>query len=290
MAYTKPARIVDLAAEDYHADLSRVSRSMLVDFIESPWLYYRRYILKDPAWQQKSTKAMEAGTLFHAAILEGKSVYDLVHIIPQSVLNGDGHCKGKAYTDWKACHTDKPCVKAAELADDIAMQVAVNRSIAAMDILDEPTGKNEVTIQWDWDGIQRRTRLDRWIPGFQIVDLKTARNGSLDAINNSIEYDGYYLQAADYQMAVEALTGETPSFSFIFIEKSVPFRCVVVDMDQDWINDGRAAIEAALKRLQRCGDLNDWRDPVSIQSIQMSRPNSAKYRWQLTGGNNTDGE
>lgn len=281
MAYTQPARIVESTAEDYHADLSRVSRSMLVDFIESPWLYYRRYVKRD-AWQKQSTKAMDTGTLFHAAMLEGKSIYDLVHVIPASVLNADGHCKGKAYTDWKACHTDKPCRKAAELDDEISMFVAMSKSEAAQEILGNPAGINEVTIHWDWNGIQRRTRLDRFIPGIGISDIKTSRVNSLDAINNSIEYDGYYLQAADYQMAVEALTGETLPFSFLFQPKSPPFATVTVDVDQDWIDDGRAVIEAALARLQVCGNSSDWRDPVSTQRIRMSRPNSAKYRWQLT--------
>ncbi len=200
------------------------------------------------------------------------------------VLNADGECKGKKYTDWKESHWDKPCMKPAELVEFNSMWLAISKSQAAQEILADPAGLNEVTIHWDWNGIQRRTRLDRYIPGVGISDIKTSRVNSLDAINNSIEYDGYYLQAADYQMAVEALTGDTLPFAFIFQPKSVPFSTVTVDMDQDWIDVGRAVIEAALSRLQACGDNNDWRDPVSSQRIKMSRPNSAKYRWQLTGG------
>ena len=82
-----------MSAAEYHADKTRVSRSHLVDFLQSPWLYFKRYIRRDPKWQKEATDALDFGILFHAAVLEGVPITDMVHLIPESVLNDDGHRK-----------------------------------------------------------------------------------------------------------------------------------------------------------------------------------------------------
>lgn len=284
------ARIVDQTAAEYHANKTRVSRSMLVDFIQSPNLYYRRHVLRDPAWQQTPSSAMELGTLVHAAVLEGKRLEDLVHVIPESVLNADGHRKGKDWLAWKSIHDDKPQFKEADLAVPREMLKSVKASSAAMALLNEmghprtrKCGPVEVSIEWELNGIERRTRLDR-INATCIGDVKTARSCDLQKINNSLEADGYYLQAADYTMAFEALADETLPFKFLFIENCVPYRTAVVVMDPAWINEGRAEIIAATNRLQACAESGNWGDPIGDAEIPMSRPMWSKYRWQLTEG------
>lgn len=284
------ARIVNQTANEYHSNIRRVSRSMLVDFIQSPNLYYRRYVQRDPAWQQASSSAMELGTLVHAAVLEGKRLEDLVHVIPDSVLNADGHRKGKEWLSWKSIHDDKPQFKESDLAVPREMLKSVKASPAAMAVLGEAghprtrkTGPVEVGIEWEVNGIERRTRLDR-INTTCIVDVKTARSCDLQKINNSLEADGYYIQAADYSMAFEALTGETLPFKFLFIENCVPYRTAVVVIDPKWVDEGKAEVLSALDRLQICAESGDWRDPIGDAEIPMSRPQWSKYRWQLTEG------
>ena len=284
------ARIVSQTANEYHANFRRVSRSMLVDFIKSPTLYYRRHVLRDPSWQQATSSAMELGTLIHAAVLEGKRLEDLVHIIPDSVLNADGHRKGKEWLLWKSIHDDKPQFKESDLATPREMLKSAKASPAAMALLNaaghprtRPCGPVEVGIEWEINGIERRTRLDR-INTDCIIDVKTARSCDLQKINNSLEADNYFLQAADYSMAFEALTGETLPFKFLFIENVVPFRTVVVVIDPTWVDEGRLEILSALDRLQECAETGNWNDPIGDTEITMSRPQWSKYRWQLTEG------
>lgn len=284
------ARIVTQSANEYHANFRRVSRSMLVDFIQSPNLYYRRHVLRDPAWQKETSSAMDLGTLVHAAVLEGKRLEDLVHVIPDSVLNADGHRKGKEWLAWKSIHDDKPQFKEADLAVPREMLKSVKASPAAMAFLNEPghpvtqqSGPVEVGIEWEINGIERRTRLDR-ITATCIGDLKTARSCDLQKINNSLEADGYYIQGADYTMAFESLTGETLPFKFLFVENCVPYRTAVIVIDPRWIDEGRNEVLYALDRLQACAESGDWRDPIGDAEINMSRPAWSKYRWQLTEG------
>lgn len=279
---TEPrAKFVNETAEQYHADKLRVSRSQLVDFIKSPWLYFKRHVDHDPEWQQTETEDMAYGTAFHAAALEGKAIEDLVYVIPEDVLNADGHRKGKAWQQWAMLHMDKPHAKGPELARPRAMLASLKASPAAMELLGHPESQKELSIHWEHDGVELRTRLDCLVPGECIVDLKTARTCDLNAINNSIERDGYATQAAFYQMAVEAVCGETLGFNLVFVEKVVPYRTVVVSLNQRWIEKSRVKIEAAIRRLQRCAHLDDWRDCIGDKAIEMDEPNWTNYQWQL---------
>ena len=278
---TEPrAKFVNETAEQYHADKLRVSRSQLVDFIKSPRLYFKRHIECDVEWQQTATEEMEFGTAFHAAALEGKRIEDLIYVIPEDVLNADGHRKGKPWQQWAMLHMDKPNAKGPELARPRAMLASIAASPAATALLKHPEAQIEKTIHWEHMGVELRTRLDCLILGECIVDLKTARSCDLGAIESSLEWDGYYLQAGMYVAAVEALTGETLPFRFVFVEKSVPYRTVVVEMDREWVEDGRSEIESALVRLQRRADRNDWHDTIGDAVVPMQRnPNHKKYRW-----------
>lgn len=273
---------VEMSAAEYHADKTRVSRSHLVDFLQSPWLYFKRYIRRDPKWQKEATDALDFGILFHAAVLEGVPITDMVHLIPESVLNDDGHRKGKPWLMWKALHDDKPCFKEADFDLPRMMESSLQNSTAAMELLEHSQGKNEQTIHWSHSGVELRTRLDRIIQDDCIIDLKTARSCDLERIEASLEYDLYYFQAAFYQMAVESVLNVQLPFRFIFVEKCIPFRTVVVEMDQQWINEGRAEVASALERLQKRADSGDWTDPTGNEIIKVKRrPNRDQFKWKV---------
>ena len=281
------ACFVDQTADEYHADRSRISRSQLCDFMRGSNLFYRKHVLQEPLWQQKSTDAMEFGTVFHAAVLEQKPIEEMVHVIPEVVLNAEGDKRGKAWITWKQAHSDKMCVKERDIFLPRIMWQSVQSSPAAMELLQGP-GRNEQTIHWSFESIACRTRIDR-LRDDCIVDLKTARSCNLNSINNSLESDGYAIQAAFYQMAVEAVTGNRLPFKFIFVEKNIPYRTVVVALGSNeqlgvpWIEQCRDEVVAALQRLQRVADQEAWRDPIGDQCITMNRPSWANYQWQLRG-------
>lgn len=290
---TATGTLVRQSAEEYHSDTRRCSRSQLVDFICSSNLYYRRHVERDPDWQQDETEDMRFGTRFHAIALEGRRYEDTVNLIPEHVLSDSGDRRGKAYQLWASITPDadsyrKPKECEAERKQVESMMKSLDSSPAAVALLGSPghpilEGKSpvEVGIHWAFNGIEMRTRLDR-LNADCILDLKTARSCDLDSINNSLERDRYAIQAAFYTMAVEQLTGETLPFRFLFSEKSTPFRTVVVEMDTAWIDAAREEVEAALVRLQRCSDNDDWRDPIGDAVIPMSRPKWAAWKWQLT--------
>lgn len=289
---TTSARIVQMTAAEYHSDRMRVSRSMKVDFLASPWLYYMRHVVRDSDWQQDATPDMVFGTIFHAIALEGETYESQVKIIPEHVLSASGERRGNDYTKWAAIHPDasewlrpKDTEEQRRTVDCMLRSLRASQA-AAPELTKQPhpilTGRDphEVPIHWTHCGIECRTLIDR-LNCDSIIDLKTVRCADLHTINNTLEDAGYYLQAADYQMAVEALTEEKLPFTFIFVEKAQPFRTVVVRMDQDWVDAGRDELTQGAKRLQQCADSGDWHDPIADAPIPMSRPQWAKYKWQL---------
>jgi len=67
------------ANDIYHADVSRVSNSMLSLLKQSPRLFYQRYELGQT---QKATKAMELGSLLHTMVLEPQEVTERFAVMP----------------------------------------------------------------------------------------------------------------------------------------------------------------------------------------------------------------
>jgi hypothetical protein len=286
------ARVVEMSSDEYHADKLRVSRSMKVDFLGSPFTYFMRHIKQDPEWQQEVTPDMQFGTMFHGVALEGKKLSQLIKIIPEHVLNASGERKGGDYKEWESIHPDAKEWSRPKDVEPIqctldAMLASLVASSAANEKLQAPghpglkgLDPHEVTIHWTHNGIECRTRIDR-LNSDCIIDLKSVRCADLHTINNTLEDAGYYLQAADYQMAVEEFTGEQLPFVFVFVEKAKPHRTVVVPIDQNWIDQGRAELDSGMARLQRCADTGDWHDPIADAPIPMSRPLWAKYKWSL---------
>lgn len=78
MATTEIAQQTDA---EYHADFSRISNSMLSDFIESRRLFEGRYVTGNIATKEQ-TKPMEFGDIIHSVILDGRPLRSCVSIYP----------------------------------------------------------------------------------------------------------------------------------------------------------------------------------------------------------------
>lgn len=254
-----------ITAAEYHA-MSAVSRSQVSDFLDSRWLYYRRHILKDPLFAFEETEAMAFGTWWHDWLLErGGDINDMGLVTPpREVLNADGHRKGGKYTEWAKEQAGSRIVKEAELQVIIEMAQAIERNSLAHGLVlaDQPGAVNEVTIAWQCQetGIDLRARLDRVIPGVAIVDLKTTNDANPWAIRRTIRDRRYFTQAAVYQQAWLATTGETLPFVLVFHETACPWRCVVRQIGQSYIDRGWSEFTQALRDIQSCRESGDWRD------------------------------
>lgn len=277
-----PTMILPMAESRYHS-LSQISRSQFVDFLESPRLYHKRHVLKEPSRQVKTSAAMDFGTACHRAILEDRDATKAFQIIPDDVLTTDGKKFGNKYKAWEAEHPGVYHLKAKEAEDWLEMWDSIQACQPARELLlDEHAGSlEEQTVLWEHNGIGLRCRLDRVIPNRCIVDLKTCASADLNAIEREIESRKLFIQAAWYTWGWQQASNEQLSFVFVFVEKSEPFRTVCVSIDPDWQSVGMAKIIGGLKRMQACFDAEDFSDPVSSVVHTLARPTYANFKYEL---------
>ncbi len=280
--------VVRETAEAYHANTERISRTMLWHFRESPRTYFKRYVERDPKWQDEPTAAMQWGDVFHDLVLQTNDITSRVAVIPEEVLNDQGHRKGKNWLTWKAENEGKLLLKDEEFYDYAQMWESIQSCETARELLfDGDAAENELGLHWtdSATGLLLRSRLDRVIPGECITDLKTINDASLRNINNEIKARGYDLQAGTYQWGWEETTGQTLPFYFVFVQKSKPYTVVVVRMKDSWTDKGRTMTDETLNDIKRCHETGDWSDPVSQGFIEMDEPSWAneRFSWNIGG-------
>jgi hypothetical protein len=78
--------------------------------------------------------------------------------------------------------------------------------------------------------------MDLFRTGQYIADLKTT--GDLDSWAKSVTAYGYHRQAAFYRWLCEQETGHRLPFSFVVVEKTAPYRCRVIDLDDAYLAAG----------------------------------------------------
>lgn len=236
----EPGVYYDMPAEVYH-DIDALNASSIKDFVKSG-LHGAHGLEK--VW--KPGEALWFGSAFHSAALEPKDFAERVHLYEQTGIGASADVAHRKYLE--------------EHPDSIPMRKGWQEKIETMTkrIMDHPDGHylcretdgaNEVTFIWDIerevmiDGALRtitvpcKARVDRFIKSFSpyrdahdvagIVDVKTAKDSSMDAMERSIANFGYYIQAAWYLAGAIKLgmldTMHDHSYQIIAVEKSAPY-------------------------------------------------------------------
>lgn len=251
------ARIVNCSNEAYHADLSAISHSGLDHVIKDPKDFYQQKILK--LYDREESAAMSLGTRLHSALLSPGGYASDVVIIPSDVLSKNGSRAGAKYKEFAAANEGKQLVKADE---PLAHMIEAGRNDPMIRALLETDGDYEQTIYWHDDefDVERKARIDfLHLDRETIVDLKTTSKGmSPKEITATIEYWGYYRQAAYYQDAVFEKYGVMPKFVYIFFSTERPYNVAVHDLHQDYFDNGREENARGLKKYAECKRTGLW--------------------------------
>lgn len=127
-------------------------------------------------------------------------------------------------------------------------------------------GQPERSLFWrdEHYGVWRRARLD-WLPDawpdrrMIIPDLKTCTSASPSAISKALANYGYYIQAATYTAAVEALgLAADPALVLVFVETVPPYIVTVGQPDEEAMAVGREAARVACERFRDCTEAGIW--------------------------------
>lgn len=260
-------KLLDMPADEYHADYSRVSHSMLETFRESPRLYYGRYVTRE--YPSERTDAMDFGTAAHAMLLEDRRVFVP---IPRDALNGDGHRKGAAWKQFAAENEGKILLTPDQQATLEAMVAELRRHRMAAKLLG-CRGEREHTIHWtdEATGLDMKCRIDIAMEGMAIIgDYKTTADA---AKFDTQHYDmGYHRQDALYRDAVKSVTGEHPQFLFVVQQKSPPYAVRVVPLSPQLVTIGRMENRNDIAALIRCRDDDMWDGPFHGRVEQPIEP------------------
>jgi len=242
--------IAGISNEDYHADPA-ISSSALKYALKCPAMY-KAYI--DGKLPNKSTPAMDLGSVVHALVLEPETIDDVAVVAP--IFSGKGSVAARA--EFKAEHDGKIVLSEDDWAKCAAMasNVVANQDVAA--ILAE--SQNELSGWYDdpMTGLRCRYRPDirtDWIIG----DLKTCQDPSPAGFSRAIENFGYAISAAHYLLGDEKLMGsDHKQFAFICVESAPPYLTATYILDQEDLAYGASQRARALATIKNCTETGVW--------------------------------
>lgn len=272
------ASVWECSDEEYFGDsLNSISNSECKVFDESPKLYYGRFVLRLPDYQQEQTDALEFGHIFEDTLYPPATGAPL--LIPREVLSKNGAKSGAAWDQFKEENEGRRLIKADEKLILDRMVEAVHKHEWARKLLIEINGKRQMAVRFTCPttGLTRRCRLDHKFKK-AIVDLKTTRDASREACaRDCLEY-GYFRQADWYQTAIEALTGEVLDFIFVFVQKTPPYTVRVFELSHEDMALGAFENTNAMARFARCKETGIWEDDLYGQIERLSMPPWKKNR------------
>lgn len=125
----------------------------------------------------------------------------------------------------------------------------------------EKEGDAELSYFWRDEvyGVDCKARMDFVTHDGFIVDIKTAQDASHEGFKRDAFNFGYYMQAAFYMRAYEAVMG-TPAkgFCFVVVEKEPPFAAAIYYATEDELILGNYHIEAALDKYSEALKKGSW--------------------------------
>lgn len=129
--------------------------------------------------------------------------------------------------------------------------------------------ETEVVIAWQEDTpsgpIWCRGMLDIWVPSLDLIlDIKTAAAISDEAIDGTFNRYGYSRQSAYYRRGVDAITGGSSRFDFLFVENEAPWLTRTVDTSEGFRTGATMEIESAIETWGNCVASGDWRGYATI--------------------------
>lgn len=247
-----------------YAQVDAVNQSSLKEMLRSPRHYLHRLQYPKPR-----TEAMQRGTAAHTAVLEPVrltseyAVWEDTQTDPETGETKKRVRRGKAWDAFKAEHATKEIVTQTVLDAAMAMRDAVAAEPMARYYLRTGKGANEAALVWvePTTGLVCKSRLDRFtVIGSEhyVIDVKGCSDVSATALQRQIANLRYHFQAAFYVDAYKAVFGVEPNFLIAAIEMDAPHDCVMYQLDDQALEQGRAQYREALALLAECTRAKSW--------------------------------
>ena len=223
-------------------------------------------ILSSPAHYQAALKnrliptpAMEMGTALHCLTLDGEKAFEA-----QYILKPDGiKLNTKEGKEWKAGVGRKKVLAAGGKDDPWNSVWGMDKSLKRLAYFDpsqpDYIKHNEVSVYWEWFGVQCKARLDRVdIENGIVLDLKTTDSIEPEIFTKKVIGLGYDFQAAFYARAAEVAFGKPFRFVFAAVERKDPFTVDLFEVDDEMMEEAMNKCDLAVKKYSECEASGQW--------------------------------
>lgn len=225
--------------ETYHA-LPYVSRSRMAKIANGEWTWrmlkhemdtYEAEV-HDPRVRNATTDAKAFGSVMHALLLEPNEAEQRVIRRPTAGRAGtitketENHLEGRpklSYVVWPAVYDEAMRLRDFVMGHPIAgrfIEKTKTREVAA--IWDEPT-RAKIDGEFVEATVRCKAKIDLWVPGTAMGDLKFVHNGSWDAFRKASKQSRLDLQDAHYRRGAIRLGIPEKAFWFLYVDKRPPF-------------------------------------------------------------------
>lgn len=265
------ASIHDMTEDVYHADPA-VSKSKLSDFLDSSRMYYEVHEAGTIP-RKASTKQMDTGSIVHGFLLDGKTLEEMVAVVPRDCLNSVGavNSRGDNYKAFIEENEGKYIVKSDQIDAIGDCLEAVMRSDLYELVKD--SHHREQSIFWtdEQTGLRCRCRPDFFLELDGVVyccDLKVTPAVHPDAWRRHVKRFRYWLQDAHYSEGLRALYGKPVAFRFWLVEPTPPYRIVPRVLDENHCRTvAGERWRDAMIRFADCKTTGNWDDQWSEVTV-----------------------
>jgi len=265
---------IDVSEEVYHKSPG-ISNTGLSWIAMSP-AHYEVYRDDPPP----RTPALILGAAIHRAILEPERFENMYAGEPK--FDKRTKVGQAAYKEWLENEGNgKEALKIEDMETCLRIRDAASRNIVLRNMLDYTQGKAEQSMYW-YDGfieedvqgnVLCRARCDFVRIGDDIIcDVKSTLDASAESFGRTVHNRElrYYKQAAFYSDGYKEITGRTPQFVFIAVEKQKPYGVGIYVLEPDAVTIGRSEYRSELLTYMRCKKKNEWPCyPATVQTLFM---------------------
>lgn len=237
-------------------------------------------ILISPAHYQAALKKrwpasanMVLGSALHCAVLEGPKAFEASYVEkPEDIKLTTKEGKAWAAEVKKAGKT----VLNGEQTEQLKNMVRALGEIEwfAPERQADLRKYSELSIYWDWMGVDCKARLDRVIEledKVLVLDLKTTDSVNHKKFLDKVVYLNYLFQAAYYTEAAAVAFNKPAEFVFVGVERDLPNCIDLFSPDADMMAEGRRQCEFALQTFKQCTLTEHWPGPAPTMN-KMSLP------------------
>lgn len=255
-----------ISSADYHSSTFHYSSSVLKDVLKDPHKIYKIMFEGAPR-ENKSSDALELGSLLHTMILEPELIYE------EFAFFDGASRRGNAWEVFKLENEGKMLMSASQkrIADDLILAFNASKIInfAGKEVSAPQLftgGIAEESCFTEINGVPIKVRPDYRISKNKklIIDLKTTGqtpNFIEDARELTLAAD-YHLSAALYVRALKELTGDDYEFYWVYLSKQDK-RVNVYKCGEEMLKKGLTKVDKAINIIL------DWQKNGYKQSCEI---------------------